>query len=136
MNVELRSVSRRPPWPWWAVVLVLLWGALVATAVVLSTRGGQAMNLCPFKAVTGRPCPTCGGTRGVLAILRGEPLAGLLHNPLLFAVIILFLLDLLMRIVFGRVVRPRLSRGERIAAWIVVVAAVAANWVYVLVYVG
>lgn len=37
---------------------------------------------CVFKAVTGWPCPTCGGTRALAALAAGEVLQALRANPL------------------------------------------------------
>jgi hypothetical protein len=36
---------------------------------------------CPFKSLTGLPCPGCGYTRSVESILGGEFLHSFLHNP-------------------------------------------------------
>ncbi len=43
---------------------------------------------CPIKKLTGIPCPACGSTRAVLALLRGDFKAYLSFNP--FAVPLLF----------------------------------------------
>jgi len=43
-----------------------------------------------FKRVTGVPCPSCGTTRSVLSILKGDVLEGILWNP--FGIIIIFIL--------------------------------------------
>ena len=37
---------------------------------------------CPFKAITGFPCPGCGGIRAVQHIFHGEHLKALYTNPL------------------------------------------------------
>ena len=37
---------------------------------------------CPFKAITGIPCPGCGGIRAVQFLLKGEILHALYTNPL------------------------------------------------------
>lgn len=36
---------------------------------------------CGFKIITGLPCPSCGGTRAVLALLAGDPLRAIWFNP-------------------------------------------------------
>ena len=50
----------------------------------LSFPGGGIpfMPLCPFKGMTGLPCPLCGGTRAAHALLRGDLAATLYLNPL------------------------------------------------------
>jgi hypothetical protein len=45
---------------------------------------------CVVKAVTGRPCPGCGITRGLLAILRGDLRRAWHLNPASFAVLLFF----------------------------------------------
>lgn len=43
---------------------------------------GEGINLCLFKSVTGFPCPSCGTTRGINAVLHGEWQQALFYNPL------------------------------------------------------
>ena len=45
--------------------------------------------VCPIKTVTGFPCPSCGSTRAVFKILRGEFLEAIYINPLGILLIIL-----------------------------------------------
>lgn len=47
-------------------------------------------GVCLFKQVTGIPCPSCGTTRSVLSILKGDILEGILWNP--FGIIIILIL--------------------------------------------
>lgn len=37
---------------------------------------------CPFKKITGIPCPACGTTRALLALLHGQWIQALQLNPL------------------------------------------------------
>ncbi|MEZ5216028.1 MAG: DUF2752 domain-containing protein [Ilumatobacteraceae bacterium] len=37
--------------------------------------------LCPIRRVTGLPCPTCGMTRSVLALVRGDLVASVAAHP-------------------------------------------------------
>jgi len=38
--------------------------------------------LCPFRALTGYPCPGCGMTRAFSALAHGEPVRAVIYNPL------------------------------------------------------
>ena len=136
MKVRWTRAARRPPWPWWAVAAVGLWVALGATAVYLSRQTGVEVVLCPFRLLTGLPCPTCGLTRGALALLAGKPLRAWTFNPLLFTAIAIWLLLLLVRVAFGRAVRLDLPRRQRRTAWVALVVLIAVNWAYLFVYVG
>lgn len=50
-------------------------------------------NVCMIKQLTSLPCPACGSTRAVVAIIQGEFLQGFYINP--FGFIILFILAIL-----------------------------------------
>jgi hypothetical protein len=42
---------------------------------------GNTIAVCPFKLVLGIPCPSCGATRAVMALLEGNFLGSLQINP-------------------------------------------------------
>jgi len=42
----------------------------------------NAFEVCILKRITTVPCPSCGTTRAVILLLRGEIIASLLMNPL------------------------------------------------------
>jgi len=46
----------------------------------------RGYNVCLFKYVTGIPCPSCGSTASVIAILHGKFLMALSLNPLGFVI--------------------------------------------------
>jgi len=50
---------------------------------------------CPFRMTTGIPCPTCGVTRGVFALLHGDFLHAVQMNPLSVVVVVVLLRRLL-----------------------------------------
>lgn len=47
-------------------------------------------EVCLFKRITSFPCPSCGSTRSVLSILKGDLSGGVLWNP--FGLIIMAIL--------------------------------------------
>lgn len=48
---------------------------------------GLPLPQCAFRAITGCPCPTCGATRCLMALLHGRLRESLGWNPLVFAAI-------------------------------------------------
>ena len=127
---ELQSASRLPRWPWWAVALVMVWGAGVAVATFVFPAAGP---LCVFRRLTGLPCPACGGSRGVRELVEGHWARGWLHNPLLFTLLAVAAVWLLVRLASGRQLWWSPSPRARAFAWIVAGAALAANWIFLIV---
>ena len=96
---------------------------------------------CPFLAVTGYPCLTCGATRCAIAFSHGSFSAAWLWNPLaLVALCGVVLFDVYAAVVLiTRAPRLRLiewSRGEKNAVRIAVVTLIAVNWIYLLTHRG
>lgn len=118
----------------------LIWLAVSATSVV----GGAvwlALALpwprCPFLALTGWPCVTCGATRCTIAFLHGDFLSALRWNPLAFvAFCVLIAFDLYAAIVLvGRTLRLRIvdwTVTEKNLARIALPILLALNWIYLL----
>ena len=56
-------------------------GAMFATAAVLPVLPGHPSIACPLRAATGIPCPFCGMTRAVIAVVHGHLGPSLAFNP-------------------------------------------------------
>jgi hypothetical protein len=118
----------------------LIWLA-VSAASIAGGAAWLAMALpwprCPFLAVTGLPCVTCGATRSTIAFLHGDFLSALRWNPLAFvAFCALIAFDLYAAIVLvGRKLRLRIvdwTVTEKNVARIAVLSLLALNWIYLL----
>ena len=73
--------ASRLPEPWKAPLLVGAAGASAAAALLLRdphTTG--SWPVCPILAVTGVPCPGCGGLRATHDLLTGDVVAALSSN--------------------------------------------------------
>ncbi len=115
-----------------SLVLLLLLGVAVAT-FPLNVEGPVT---CPFRLVTGLPCPTCGTVRAAHFLMRGEFSSALPLNPLSVALLLVAipaaLVLMLANRVWGFAIDVTASSAERRAAWAVLAALVLFNWVYVL----
>jgi len=95
---------------------------------------GLPLPRCAFHAITGCPCPTCGATRCLLALLHGHLGAALAWNPLVFAALAgtgLFVLYSA-GVLGAGLPRARLSvsRMEARTVRVAAVFLVAINWAY------
>src|SRR2546421_8453006 len=117
------------------VWLVISVAALVGGAFWL--RLGLPWLRCPFLAVTGYPCLTCGATRSAIAFLHGNLFLAWTWNPLAFVALCgVGLFDLYALIVLVAHV-PRLrvidwTQTEKNVVRVVVIALIVVNWIYLL----
>ncbi|HEX8140709.1 MAG TPA: DUF2752 domain-containing protein [Pyrinomonadaceae bacterium] len=70
------AAARRRAW------LVLLGLSAVFVTSALWRPSDDGIILCPFRAITGYPCPGCGMTRAFSAIAHGELWRAVRYNPL------------------------------------------------------
>ena len=113
-------------------------GALMAAgglAVRFLHLDRLGITFCSFKAATGIPCMTCGGTRTLALVARGDLAGALAMNPLVavgFFLLVLWALADLALWTRGRALG--LSLGPRARTLVIVagIAALVANWAYVI----
>lgn len=92
---------------------------------------------CVFHELTGLPCVTCGMTRSAIQFFRGNFLAALRWNPLIFAFLCGVMAFDLYAFTVIAIRTPRLritfqTEAEKNSARMIVIAALALNWVYLL----
>ena len=112
--------------------------ALCAACAVAAIAVGAhllGVTLCPLRRFLGIPCPTCGTTRAVAALLRGNVREALALNPLMatFLCVGMPLLGVHVLVCGGAATEGLLRRlsGSRPFWWAVALLAVA-NWTYLL----
>ena len=59
---------------------------LYACLQALTPQGAPALYFCPWRALTGLPCPTCGIVRSLGAALRGDLHSSFAFHPLGLAI--------------------------------------------------
>ncbi len=135
-----RAATDRQAWPAAYLLVGGAWMVYTRLYFVLHPRG-LTFDPSLFMYVTGKPDPTCGLTRTFAWMWRGDVVhAALVYplGPLLFAVMIISLLDAAVRVAGYRGIVPaiRVSRTQKRMMIAVVVLAVAANWTAKLVWLG
>ena len=98
-----------------------------------------ALPACPFLALTGHPCPFCGGTRSFSAAWRGDLGSSLHHyplGPLLFAACFAVAAYALVAVVSGRSLRVRLAHPVERLITAVGVGLLSFSWALKLLVLG
>lgn len=113
----------------------LLWGAVALGLLALAPFGAQVSSLlmaCPFRTITGLPCPTCGITRAALALSQFDFAGALVRYPLMTLVWLALIgggllagLSVLLRIEIPE--PPRTLQNWQI---VLLLGALLANWAY------
>jgi Protein of unknown function (DUF2752) len=104
------------------------------------SHGPGDRGACLLLEATGVACPTCGGTRAVLALGRGDLPAAVVENPLVAAGAVLLGLWFLYAV--AATARPRLRVTPRLAPAearnlrLGAAAALAGTWVYEIIRQG
>lgn len=115
----------------------LLWGAVAAALVALSPlapRLAAALPACPFKLLTGLPCPGCGTGRAALALGRFDLAAAFAVSPLAASGWTVLIAG---GLIAGAASLARIevpeppNRFPRAVRWIAV-GALLANWLYLI----
>jgi ascorbate-specific PTS system EIIC-type component UlaA len=114
----------------------LLWAAAALALVLaapLAAAFAPGLPECFFKSTFGVPCPTCGGTRAVVALARLHGALAFRSNPLVTLGLISFVLGGLVAgslAVLGRGLRE----PARYPVWLRVslVCLIAANWAWLV----
>ena len=131
-------IVREGPRPGCDAFGAILGAAIVAGGALSAAwfRFGLPLPVCSFREWTGLPCATCGSTRMVEALLHGRILEAAAWNPLVFCgVALLCSWGALSatRLTFGLPAwRLVVDPGERRACGLLVVATVAADWIYLV----
>ena len=139
MNMPVRLAPLAPGaslrglrWP--IAAAVAAWLVAVLGVATVNRVAERSATMCTFRNLTGCPCPFCGGTRAALALGRGDWRRALALNPLAVATLAGCAGWAALRFGLRRRVqwrRPRVGRAMMVVGWMLAIAALCANWVYV-----
>jgi Protein of unknown function (DUF2752) len=118
-----------------ALWLLVGGASLCLLGVALATPGIQ-LPRCAFKTITGLPCPTCGVTRTILALSRGDLDRALFMNPLAtvacgIGAVYLLYAAVVLALRLPRF-RPTVSTAGAHRVRVATVAALGINWIWLI----
>ena len=131
MRIELKNT---PP----AAPVHMVWGPIailfIAAAGIFRGIAPHLPN-CVFHEITGFPCPTCGGTRSLIALSQFDFFSSFLYNPLalLFTIgLIVFSLLFLVGIISNKSLKIMLSeRGKKVLRYSAISLFIF-NWIFLI----
>lgn len=118
----------------------LIYGVITIIALIAARflPIGSMLFPCPFFAITGIPCPTCGTTRSILHLSSGHILSALGMNPLMTLLVFFLLLWFIFSIISIAMSLPRpwivLSPTEGTVVRILIVLLLLLNWAYLIIH--
>ncbi len=121
-----------------ALPLGALLGAIGLVGALVVRFGGLdhlGLTLCTLKALTGIPCPTCGGTRSVAHLARFDLVGAWTMNPLVTAAVLVVVPWALADAWLwtrGKALDLTVSPPAAAVLRVLAVAAVLGNWLYLL----
>jgi Protein of unknown function (DUF2752) len=117
--------------------LAVVWGVAGAGALALRPLWLALVPLlppCPFRALTGIPCPSCGTTHAAIALLNGRVGAALAANPFATVAGALFLAGAVLAPLWAAVPGPMIEIPHPLPGplRIAIVAALGMSWAWVI----
>jgi hypothetical protein len=110
-------------------------GALGGAAVGLLGLDRLPFTVCLFKSLTGLPCPTCGSTRAVGRLVHVDLAGAIAMNPLatvVIAIVALWSFCDFWLLTRGRALDVEVGRPLGRIVRVLALAAVGANWLYLI----
>ena len=135
MRVEV--VRKRP-------LLAIVW-SLIGGVFLVGGAFHQYVHVmmpsgCPFHAITGIPCPTCGSTRAVVSFAELDFVASFMYNPAMFALCGITVLMMLWTL-WASLVRPfdlrvRAQGVHSLLLRVGTILVLPVNWILVMYFHG
>lgn len=92
---------------------------------------------CGLHKLTGIPCPTCGFTRMVFALLEFDFKEALAVQPFMFLALMFFIIWIIagmIALVFGKFLYIEIPKFWKRNLWIPILAFFLLNWIYLIYY--
>lgn len=132
MKIIPRTVPRWPRVPLGIVLFAALWALMVIIARLFTYYTGSDLDACLFHRLTGYSCPTCGTTRGLLAMARGAWRESFAWNPLTMTGALFGVLAVAGRALSARTLDFQFTRLEKRVLIVLGSVFLGINWAWLI----
>lgn len=132
MRIIVRPATRWPRILPGLAGFVVLWALVVVCARLYEHHTGSRLDLCLFHRLTGYSCPTCGTTRGLLAMARGDWGQSFAWNPLTMTGGVIGSMAVLGRAITARTLELQLTAVENRILLILGLVLLGLNWAWLI----
>ncbi|MFB3851568.1 MAG: DUF2752 domain-containing protein [Acidobacteriota bacterium] len=122
-----------PAWPFLLISLSIL----AAAGWIVKRYFIFLIPPCGLHKLTGIPCPTCGFTRMVFALLELDFKEALAVQPFMFLALMFFIIWIIagmIALVFGKFLYIEIPKFWKRNLWIPILALFLLNWIYLIYY--
>jgi len=132
--MRIRFTERTPG----QIDLALLFGGIALAALLAFSILPIASLLpaCIWHGITGVPCPTCGATRSLIHLSRGEIATSFSFNPLasiaIISLVLSFFASVSSRVLFAQRLTMAFSGREKDGLRVAVITLFLLNWSYLV----
>ena len=130
MLLRLEPSPRLPRIPLWLLTVAGLMLCAVAMVAALGAAVEREVLICNLRRMTGVPCPTCGSTRLVLAVLRGRPVEAFGFNPMVMLALLIGSGAIGFRLLTAHRIRLNLTVRARRRLVLMLAVLFLMNWAY------
>jgi hypothetical protein len=132
MKIIPRAVPRLPRIPLGILGFVVLWALVVILSRLFTYYTGSSLDTCLFHRLTGYSCPTCGTTRGLLAMAHGAWRESFAWNPLTMTGTVFASMAVMGRAITAKTLEFRLTPVEQRILIILGLLAMGINWAWLI----
>ncbi len=126
---------------YWIAILICLLGFLILIQEVYNHKSNAKnsnIGFCIIKSTTNFPCPSCGSTRAVLLLLKGNLIDSIKLNPvgILIAGFLIFIpFVIVYDIIFGKKILEKIyNKSEQVLKnkkiFIGLIVVIIINWIW------
>ena len=109
-----------------------LWALVVIAGRVFTHYTGSQVDMCLFHRLTGYSCPTCGTTRGLLAMARGAWKESFAWNPLTMTGAVIGSMAVMGRMITARTLEFQFTSLEKRLLVIIGLVVMGLNWAWLI----